>query len=157
MTDYGAMMIAHVLQDNKCSRVRFQVSLGSATAEGDTNLISFPEDFGTRGIGGYVNRFGGDGQPIDYLAIIHHEFRHTKFWGKRPDVKPTLADERDAVNFNENPVRIINNFEPRYCYYSSVYAATINVFGGKPKNGKWGVQAADPSQFAKRGSPEALK
>ena len=155
-TDYGAMMIKRVLMDNLTGGRRFEVTLrGSGAAEGNENHIFLPENFGTMNCNaahGY--QFGGDGQKIDYPAIIHHEFRHTKYFGKKLAQTVSLRDERDAVLYNENPARVINGYEPRYSYYDG--SRTINIITGEVVAGKYGVKADDPTEFIKRGTKGSL-
>jgi len=159
-TDYGAMMIKRVLEDNKTSKTRFTVTLrGAGGAEGNENTIFLPEDFGTAKCGlNHGMRFGGDGQKVDYMAIIHHEFRHTKFWGKNLANTVSLDEERDAVLYNENPVRIINGYEPRYTYFDGKKNTnqTINIITGKRIAGKYGIKADNPAEFVLRGAKGSM-
>ena len=55
------------------------------------------------------------GQLVDPLAIIHHEFEHTRF-GAYSHEPGKLEDEIAAVIHLENPVRALNQHEPRYTY-----------------------------------------
>lgn len=159
-TDYGAMMFNRILQDNKVSSKPFKITIKGDGAAGNENEIFLPDDFGVQGVNGHIVRFGGDndGQKVDYLAIIHHEFRHTRFWGKKQNATVSLEDERDAVIYNENPVRILNDFEPRYTYYDGKHKSnqTINIVSGIKIAGKFGVKAEDPQVFVRRGEKGSM-
>lgn len=64
---------------------------------------------------------------IDYLAIVHHEFAHTRYGdvsvdraSTRTGISPTGRDMNElfAVDVYENPVRMMYGFAPRYRYWS---------------------------------------
>jgi len=137
-TDYGALMIERVLTDNDITPIskRFSVSIRSGSAGGAVNHIQFPDDFGTPGISSYINRFPGL-EAIGYIAVVHHEFRHTRFFGRTKNIKPTIQDERDAVRFNSNPARILNGGDPRYTYYHGGVKRTINIITSNTEKGIW--------------------
>jgi len=158
-TDYGSMMIAAVLRDNKKPGNNFEIAKGGPQAAGNENIMFLPDDFGTTPTNGTKLRFGieNDGQPVDLLAIIHHEFHHTKFWRKSVHQSESIQKERLAVLENENPVRIINGFEPRYTYYYSDSKSTINIADEKViRGGKHDVHYADITKLVPRGDKDSL-
>ncbi len=85
---------------------------------------------------------------MDPLAIIHHEFGHTRYFsGHRPGRLVTLQDERIAVINMENPARMFNKNEPRYAYYHPETKMTINIITGEEKGGLWVTDKADPRKW----------
>ncbi len=157
-TDYGALMISRILADNDItpSSKRFTVRIQDGTAGGAINHIQFPDDFGAPGVNGYSHRFPGL-EKIDYIAVVHHEFRHTRFFGRTKNIKPTIQDERNAVRFNSNPVRILNGNEPRYTYYYDDTKETINIITGQPDNGVLTFDKDLPQTLRPRGHSRAYK
>lgn len=137
-TSYGAVMIKRVLQDNKkVGMKRFSVRLDdNKTANANTHFISFPSDFP-------LKEYFPGGEKIDPLAVIHHEFGHTRFFTQHTHTAlVSIHDERVVVINNSNPVRMLNKFEPRYTYYDGL--ETINIITGKKKPGRWSYDKADP-------------
>lgn len=141
-TPYGAVMIKRVLDDNNKPGVkRFIVRLDdNQTATAGTHFISFPSDFPTK------NAFP-DGAAIDPMAVIHHEFGHTRYFtNNNKPALVTIQDERHAVIHNSNPVRMLNKYEPRYTYYNG--SETINIITGQKQGGRWSFDKSDPRLFA---------
>jgi len=92
------------------------------------------------------------------LAIIHHEFGHTRFFRKLNDMKIKdfkLKDERQAVINLENPIRLKKGMEPRYTYYNG--KRTINIISGIPSETDHTVMEDDPTRLVKIGSKGALR
>lgn len=142
LTEYGAVMIARILEDNKknnTSETRFYIGIqDNDQARAGQNFILLPSDFPR------LSTFPGTTQLVDPLAVIHHEFGHTKFDTRNS--KPhmvSLQHERDAVIFHENPVRAINGMEPRYTYFKE--GKTINIISGEIKAGLFTFSPNNPS------------
>lgn len=141
-TDYGALMIARVLADNKTSAKRFSIGLQDRdTAQGQFNGILIPTDFPK------YDTFPFSGQRVHPLAIIHHEFGHTKFNPQKDKIRMVNLDhERQIVLRYENPVRMLEKnrglYEPRYTYTSK--NRTINIITGVIEEGKLTTDPKDP-------------
>lgn len=138
LTPYGAIMIKRVLKDNeKLTVKRFSVRLdNNKTANANTYFISFPSNFPLK------DYYPGS-EKIDPLAVIHHEFGHTRFFtSQKVTAVVSIQDERKAVIYNSNPVRMLNKYEPRYTNYNG--AETINIITGKTKPGIWSFDKTDP-------------
>ncbi len=147
-TPYRAVMINHILRDHSMLgwerfRERFKVKLfDERRAGGSTNSIRLPSGFPLLTV-------LQTGDKVDPLAIIHHEFGHTRYYsGHRPGKDVTLQDERDIVIHRENPARMYNKNEPRYAYYNDnddeSNQRTINIITGEEKGGIHTTDKADP-------------
>lgn len=141
-TLYGAAMVAKVLADNKNpNNERFSIGLHaseSSPAQGAYDNLWLPSEFPLKPF------FLVTKQKVDPLAVIHHEFAHTRF---NPENKNrhefTLEkDEREAVLFYENPVRMLNGYEPRYVYNGQGKA--INIITQEVKVGLWTTNENNP-------------
>lgn len=137
-TDYGSGMVRRVLEDYEAARaagwidpegeltpdghfagyVPFRIRGTPGAAAGGSAEIRLPFSFRD------TFRFGG--QRVDPLAIVHHEFGHTRYGlpagpeDLRETVRGTrlsLEHEARVVDRFENPVRLRNGFEPRFRYY----------------------------------------
>lgn len=137
-TDYGAGMVRRVLEDYEAARaagwvdpegeltpdghfagyVPFRIRGTPGAAAGGSAEIRLPFSFRE------TFRFGG--QRVDPLAIVHHEFGHTRYGlpAGPEDLRETphgtrlsLEHEVRVVDRFENPVRLRNGFEPRFRYY----------------------------------------
>ena len=91
---------------------------------------------------------------MDPLAIIHHEFGHTRYFrGHRPGSLGTPQDERMVVINMENPARMYNKNEPRYAYFNDEEKPenqyTINIITGEVKAGIWAFDETDPRILVK--------
>ncbi len=148
-TPYGGMMINKILQDHSMPgwerfKKRFRVKLFDGDrAHGDTDWISLPSGFP-------LLTELATGDKVDPLAIIHHEFGHTRYYpGHRPGKDVTLQDERDVVIHRENPARMYNKNEPRYAYYNDDgdNPMTVNIITGEEKSGIHATDKADPRKF----------
>ncbi|MBF2052693.1 MAG: hypothetical protein IGS03_04415 [Candidatus Sericytochromatia bacterium] len=146
LTDYGALMIQRVLaQPNEPP---FVIKAVPDTApKAWNNIIILPPDFPRSDA-----RFAIGGQRVDPLAIIHHEFEHTRFGRFRHDENNLLEEENFAVREVENPVRILNGFEPRYTYTQLDPAgqAVVSFSILQPERrqpGAWTFDPADPRQL----------
>lgn len=144
LTEYGGVMVARILEDNKkntTGETRFYIGIqDNDQARAGHNFLLLPSDFPRLG------SFPGTTQMVDPLAVIHHEFGHTKFDSRNS--KPhmvSLQDERDAVIFHENPVRAINGMEPRYTYFKE--GQTINIISGEIKAGLFTFSPSNPSML----------
>ncbi|PIQ25002.1 hypothetical protein COW36_16245 [bacterium (Candidatus Blackallbacteria) CG17_big_fil_post_rev_8_21_14_2_50_48_46] len=142
-TDYGALMIEKVLKE--AGEKPFVVR---ATTEGPPqgwhDFILVPENFPRN-----ANQFRYGGQAIDPLAILHHEFEHTRFGRFEQSEAQMLQEEVHAVREVENPVRSLNGFEPRYTYTQldpeGQPLQTVNIL--KPEvihPGAWRFDPEDP-------------
>lgn len=60
-------------------------------------------------------QFPSSDELVDPMAIISHEFGHTRYGD--PDSSGTLLGEARTVEHYENPVRVRNGFEPRTLYF----------------------------------------
>ena len=148
-TPYGAMMIQKILFDHQIKgRVPFKVRrYNDRAAAGSTDYIQFPEGFS-------LKKKLDSGEIVDPLAIIHHEFGHTRYFsGHKRGVLVTPQDERLAVINMENPARMYNKNEPRYAYFNGVDKVeeqyTINIITGVVKAGIWAVDETDPRILVK--------
>jgi len=135
-TRYGSLMIDRI---NKY-KGKFTVYLilkGSKKfqAMGASHHIRLPVDFPELTVYPFTD------QKIDPLAVIHHEFEHTIF-GKLSYEIGSLQEEIAAVKNYENPVRILNGYEPRYVYYQRATDTSASVFDYK--NTKSGGVSYDP-------------
>lgn len=142
LSSYGGVMVSRILADNKKntkSENRFYIGIKDHDqATGGYNFILLPSDFPR------LLTFPGSTQLVDPLAVIHHEFGHTRFDGRNS--KPhliTLEDERKAVIFHENPARMLNGMEPRYTYTKE--GMTINVITGEKKPGLLTFSPTNPA------------
>jgi hypothetical protein len=73
-------------------------------------------------------QFPSSSELVDPMAIISHEFGHTRYGD--PASGGTLLGEARTVELYENPVRIRNGFDPR-----AVYFERINQGGLEAKKG----------------------
>ena len=82
---------------------------------------------------GFREYFPNTGEKVDPMAIISHEFGHTRFGdplsGKTPE------GETATVRNYENPVRIYNGYQSRKCYHYSLTNKTIIVETDKMVDG----------------------
>lgn len=132
MTDYGALMIGKVTEEYE--RLVDNDSIDASTnfanekalnsgyqifrvlvddlkqARGAANRIELPGNFPKRPT--YL--YGG--QEIDPLAVLHHEFEHTRFGIDSRHDAGDIKEELAAVERLENPVRALSDLEPRYTY-----------------------------------------
>jgi hypothetical protein len=122
LTVYGSLMIERI-NKYKGEFTVYAITKGSKKfqAMGASNHIRLPEDFPLLSIYPFT------GQKIDPLAVIHHEFEHTVFGGSDFDIG-SLQEEVSAVVNYENPVRVLNDYEPRYVYYQRDTNLTVSVF-----------------------------
>jgi len=109
-TDYGALMIQKVLAEagDKPFVVKAVEGVSPKAWE---DIMVFPPNFPRPDA-----RFAAGGQPVDPLAILHHEFEHTRFGRHAQSLEEILAEEAFTVSEIENPVRVLNGYEPRYTY-----------------------------------------
>lgn len=142
-TEYGAVMIQNILREIRIpDRELFQVRrFDNDGAKGSTNFITLPSGFP-------LTTLLKTGDTVDPLAMIHHEFGHTRFTpGHKPGVEVSMQDERLAVINRENPARMYNKNEPRYAYYDPDKSITINIITSEEKGGIWATDKADPRIF----------
>lgn len=154
-TIYGSAVIAEMIFD-QVKYKNFKIMQGSKkSASGGTSKLGssifFPKIFPA------TSRFSVGGQPIDYLAVIHHEFYHTTLWQGYTSKEVTLHEEQNAVIYAENPVRIYNGFEPRYTYYKTKKDQSINIVTGEQKSGKFTVNRYNIRELVPLGDKDALK
>jgi len=144
LSSYGSLMIKNVLSQKRKPKFIIGVSDNPDTkAHGqyDDNFIVLPANFPS------AKYFAVSKQQILGVAIIHHEFEHTKHGKfKNTDLGRGVLEEWKAVRYNENPVRIIHGLEPRYVYYSNEAGKTINIISKQTKTGKWRYNMLDPSK-----------
>lgn len=134
LTSYGGVMVARILADNRTHTTednRFRIGIkDDDQAQGGFNFILFPSNFPA------LITFPGSTQLIDPLAIIHHEFGHTRLDARNRAVHLfSLNDERLVVIHHENPVRMLHGMEPRYTYYHQTFG-TINIITGEIQRGE---------------------
>ncbi len=67
------------------------------------------------GIRGFRCRFPVSGELVDPLAVLSHEFGHTRYGDPRSAGQP-LGEALTVARY-ENPVRVRNGFPPRGVYY----------------------------------------
>lgn len=152
MTDYGAKMIAQIMQDSDEALLKDFIdkdgvlselgkqaildasweghfivgkNFGQPTAGRNTLLLPENIPFRSRKL------FPVGDEKVDFFAIVHHEFGHTRF-SRVPLVDDHIHLEADVVNGYENPVRYLNThfyrtgyFDPRTTYYDGIN--TINT------------------------------
>ena len=138
-TAYGALVVKRILEDNKKKGLkRFFIRLDdNSTARAGTDWISLPSAFPKREV------FPG-GEDMDALAVIHHEFGHTRiFTNRKKAIAVTPQEERLVVINNSNPVRMLNKKEPRYTYLFEG-RQTINIITGEVKSGIWSYDKTNP-------------
>ena len=153
MTDYGSYVVKTML-DNPSKYKGFKVWENAfGGAYGDYHFISLPKGFGLQ-----ERRFATSKQRIHFLGILYHEFAHTMVF--RPlsskGIDITIYDEREAVLRFENPIRIRDNYEPRYTYTKRDGSETINIITRTVKPGKWTVRKDDPTVLVKAEDKDAL-
>jgi len=164
-TNYGAATIYRILQDNKKAalqkrkvfKVQYDDGVSGQTPQGAFNYIILPKNFPD-------NRPYSGGERKYDLAIIHHEFGHTRFFRKSNNMKKimfTLNDERRAVIYLENPIRMKKGMEPRYTYYrkrgENGEKGTINIITGDRLAGLYTILENDPTKLVKLGSKGAYR
>lgn len=159
MTDFGAKIIARILKDSdQAIKQGFITSDGALTSTGKKallakqwyglfvvgasshqpsasfNSIQLPQHFkaGTFPVGGLM---------IDPMALVHHEFGHTRFSSVNHEHRRKhLEIERDVVIQFENPIRYLNthyyklsNYKPRQVYFdnhNTIVIKTGNIYQG---------------------------
>lgn len=124
-TSYGSIIV------NRINKYKGKFTVYSITegdkkfhAMGANHHIRLPKEFPM------IKVYPFTGQKIDPLAVIHHEFEHTVF-GKSDYEVGSLREEVAAVKGYENPVRILNGYEPRYSYYQRATNTTASIFDYK--------------------------
>lgn len=80
-------------------------------------------------------KFPSGHQEIDELALIHHEFCHTKFYNTHDT--STIEEESRIVRECENPIRRLNGYVERNVYYDYKINKTINVYNKIIYDGMW--------------------
>jgi len=145
-TEYGAVLIQRALK--QAGKRWFVIQQRDIPFSGTNDTLITPLKLPPLS----KRTFSSGGQPIYLLAIIHHEFEHT--WiGETKNTLNMIEDERPAVRDFENPVRILNGFEPRYTYTGpddskkSPIAVTINIISGERADGKFSYDKNDPSKL----------
>ncbi len=109
-TDYGSSVIKEMVK-NPDRYAGFVIAQGvKKGAAGGYRSMTLPRFFPNK-----KKKFLVSGQKIYDLAIIYHEFAHTKVFlpETKKGKKANLQDERKAVMLFENPVRIRKGYEPR--------------------------------------------
>ena len=166
-TNYGAATIYRILQDNKKAalqkrkvfKVRYDDGVYGQEARGGLDFIRLTKNFPDN------SPYKGGERKYD-LAIIHHEFGHTRFFRKSNNMKKvivTLEDERQAVIHLENPIRMKKGLEPRYTYYrgkgdkTKKGNGTINIITGQPSRIEHTVHDDDPTVLIKIGAKGAFR
>jgi hypothetical protein len=87
---------------------------------------------------GVRDLFEGSCESVDPIAILAHEFGHTRFG--LPSSGGSLEGERAVVLKFENPVRVQDGFLPRETYYDSGSDQTIFILSGEVRAGRWRVE-----------------
>lgn len=85
---------------------------------------------GTRG---FRCRFPVSGELVDPLAVLSHEFGHTRYGDPRSAGQP-LGEALTVARY-ENPVRVRNGFPPRVVYYLRVDPGRVPIVRELPGNG----------------------
>jgi len=85
---------------------------------------------GAIGLGdaGLSCQFPSSSELVDPLAIISHEFGHSRYGD--PSTAGTLIGEARTVELYENPVRIRNGYEPRSLYFERVNKGALEAKKG---------------------------
>jgi len=85
---------------------------------------------GAIGLGdaGLSCQFPTSSELVDPLAIISHEFGHTRYGD--PASAGTLIGEARTVELYENPVRIRNGYEPRSLYFERINKGVLEAKKG---------------------------
>ncbi len=152
-TDYGSAVIKEMISKPKKFK-NFTVRQATGLhpkAKADNDVMYLPIKFPG------IPRFEIGGQKIFDLAIIHHEFVHTKLIRSKPSPQITIKDELLAVRNAENPIRLKrggSKYEPRYVYYNN--KQTINIITGKSLPLQWTVSKYDPRIMVKLDHKDAL-
>lgn len=121
-TNFGSTMIDRINRyDGKFTVYAITRGDKKFQAMGATDHIRLPVDFPL------LEKYPFTDQLIDPLAVIHHEFEHTRFGLWKYDVG-SLREEVAAVVHSENTVRILRDFEPRYVYYQRITDTTVSIF-----------------------------
>jgi len=160
-TNYGAATIYRILQDNKKAslqkrkvfKVQYDDGVSGQAPQGAFDYIILPKTFPN-------NRPYKGGERKYDLAIIHHEFGHTRFFRKPNNMQVIsfrLKHERQAVINLENPIRMKKGLEPRYTYYSPSEGRTINIITGDDSSTEHTVLEHNPAKLVKIGSKGAYK
>jgi len=106
----------------------------------------------------FQKTFIHSGQKVDPLAILYHEFSHTIVFSEKPLGDHHYLDhERETVMKFENPVRILNGYEPRYSYVHYKGTDTINILTGDKEKGILAVNKYNPAELVARTHKDALK
>lgn len=155
LTPYGGVMVTRILADNRTHTTaenRFSIGIQDHNqATGGHNFVSLPSNFPT------LTTFPGSTQLVDPLAVIHHEFGHTRFDARNSGPHEiSLEDERQVVIYHENPVRMMNGMEPRYTYTNThtstegrVVMVTINIITGEKKPDLYTFSPSNPAILVK--------
>ncbi|MCB0422093.1 MAG: hypothetical protein KDD61_13935, partial [Bdellovibrionales bacterium] len=78
---------------------------------------------------GFKTYFPGSGEVVDPLAIISHEFGHTRFG--HPDSGNDICGEAATVQRYENPMRLAHGYAPRKTYHVLKEKILVNVEQGQ--------------------------
>ena len=95
--------------------------------------IKFNSGWGASAYGSVINigninsKFSMSGQKVDPVAIISHEFGHTRFGNMANADSETILGEACTVRLYENPVRLLNNYAPRTHYYSKARNCYVDI------------------------------
>lgn len=112
-------------------RFRFERKAGFG-AEAERGIIKLGEK-------GFKGFFPVGGQAVNPMAIIMHEFAHTRFGDKIKGEIDIYAEKRAVLNW-EVPVRFLLGVEPRASYYSEKFNETISILTNEPpRKGKWSI------------------
>lgn len=74
------------------------------------------------GDGGLSCQFPSSNELVDPMAILSHEFGHTRYGD--PTSGGNLIGEARTVELYENPVRVMNGFDPRALYFERINQGT---------------------------------
>lgn len=153
-TDYGSAVIREMI-DNPTKYKDFEILQASGMgAVADYMQILLPNPFPAR------KKFNGTfGQDVYDLAVLYHEFAHTSVFRSPASEKSPISilDERDAVIYHENPVRLSKNYEPRYTYTTRDKTQTINIITREIGNGVLLTSKNDPTKLVDPNATDALR
>lgn len=146
-TDYGALMIAKIMQDSdQAIKDGYLLEDGTMTSKGKEaigegkwegvfilgktvgqptagrNAVRLPDNMQYYA----YKSFPVGEETIDFLAIVHHEFGHTRF-SHVPIDNEHIYIEAEVVQNYENPVRYLNT----HFYHKGFYQPRVNYFDGK--------------------------
>ncbi len=107
---------------------KFYITETQSSTYASGSFIAIASDFLSK------KEFSQSKQKIDHMAVLSHEFGHTKFG--EPKTRANIYSEADTVLRYENPVRILNHFLPRKTYFDNKTGRVISIYTKTLKKAK---------------------